>query len=265
MDSEYTLSEPDREKFLQMWRDFVSRRGPQQRQDTTKPPQAPEVYVARTPTAGIPALGVEGTGTSTDDVPGSADCPIYQLVDAPGTAEDAFLSKVGQVEHTVYNVGEEDVPGDRWVVIIRDKFGKWLVVGNEGSGGDRWRFVKPTSENVDANGMYPGRVQDWNGSGYVDGDYCWIKLASGETVISGERYEGEPLTWIEDSQTGTANDPVRIYGIAGNTIECAPDECDENGDVVSWARIKHRAPFEIITGFTEATCAEPGGTGTAEA
>ena len=265
MDEEvFFLGDRDRQRILLMWEEYSRRRLIRQpetpQQDKYQPP---EVYLARTPSAGIPGSDVAGTGTSGDDIPGSATCDIYRLLEENnGTAGDSCLRKMF-IDKVVWNVSTEDFEGDSWILVIRDKNGQWFAVStNGGAGGGRWRMVKPTSENLDANGLYPGYVQDWNGTGYENGDKCWIYLASGEAVIANERYEGEPLTFLnDDTGTGTSTDPIRIYGICGNTIECAPDECDEDGNVVSWARLYHRAPFTIRTGFTTDGCAD-GGTGT---
>ena len=88
----------------------------------------PEVYVARTPTGGIPALS-QGTDTGTDgtalddDVPGSAECRIYRVL---GTGSSARLVYAGLTKW-VYNLNGADLAGDTWVKVSRDKFGTWLV------------------------------------------------------------------------------------------------------------------------------------------
>lgn len=259
----YYLNRFDREKLKALWADFTTRKPESKGHTKSELPQAPDVYIARSPTGGVPALDQVGTGTSTDDAPGSADCYVYQIIHPPGTGDDPYLLRVGQVSKTVYNIGNGDIEGDSWFLVIRDKFGKWIAAVGDNGGRGVWRFVKPSTENVGSNGLYHGYVQDWTGSGYIDGDRCWIYLAAGETVVEGERYEGEPLSFIDGGEgTGTAHETRRIYGIAGNEIECAPDECDENGTVISWARLYHRAPFKIVSGFSSSACAEGTGTGT---
>lgn len=83
--------------------------------------QAPEVYVARTPTAGIPALVAE-VGTGVNDEPGYADCVIYQLISG--------LLQATSGTKRIYNLGAE-VAGDAWIFVIRDKWGKWWVLEGE--------------------------------------------------------------------------------------------------------------------------------------
>lgn len=270
-DEAYYLGREDREKFLALWRDYTSRRAPQPRHPDRKLPQTPEVYVARTPPGGIPALDAQGTGTSDDDSPGSATCDLYRIVQdfgaGTGTADDGppSLRPTGRTK-LVYNLSEAAVDGDAWVLVVRDKFGNWVASGGAGGDDHRWRMVRPTSENRDSDGYYPAYVQDWTGTAYANGDPCLIKLASGETLISGQLYEGEPLSVFQEAGTGTADpdDGLRIYGVCGNTTECAPDTCDpDTGDVTSWALLYHRAPFKIVRGYSESTCDDSGtGTGT---
>ena len=86
---------------------------------------APEVYIARTPNAGIPAMyegQLTGTGTlaPTDDVPAYATCQIWK-VSYPN------LIKVTDLTRKVYNLFTEDIPGDSWILVARDKFGTWVA------------------------------------------------------------------------------------------------------------------------------------------
>lgn len=252
-DDAYYLNREDLVKFRTLWKAHKGKGPTRPRGDDRgrDPYQPPEVYVCRTPTGGIPALDSSGTGTASDDAPGSASCRVYRVDD------DGELSPVSSdLSRTVYNITGDDISGSTWVLAIRDKFGQWFAAGTLGG---RWRMVRPSSENVDANGLIPGYVVEANGS---NGDECWITLGAGEAVISGEMYEGEPLHEInDDTGTGTSTNPLRVYRICGNTIECAPDECDASGAIVSWARLYHRAPFTIRTGFASSVC-DNSGTGT---
>lgn len=87
---------------------------------------APEVYVVRTPDAGIAALGPTGTGSGTDtypmagDVAGSATCSVY-YIDDTGTLVDAGFTI------TVYNLSLQRIYGDIFITARRDKFGKWVA------------------------------------------------------------------------------------------------------------------------------------------
>lgn len=92
-----------------------------------------DVYVALVPIAGIPAMTLGSTGTSTDDVPGSATCEIWRILLVAGTPHmipTGFSAKV-------YNFSTTDVPGgyhdSGWVPIAKDKFGFWIIT-NSGAG-----------------------------------------------------------------------------------------------------------------------------------
>lgn len=83
---------------------------------------APEVYLAKTPVDGVPALD-EGpdTGTSTaaslDDIPGVADCQIYRCID--GQILSCGFTK------EVVNIHAIDLPPNKLVLVARDKWGTW--------------------------------------------------------------------------------------------------------------------------------------------
>ena len=77
--------------------------------------QAPEVYIAKVPDAGIAA--------SVSGVPGTATCTIYQLIS--GTLYLLSLTE------TVYNVSDSDIPTGA-VLVIRDKFGTWVAAAGGG-------------------------------------------------------------------------------------------------------------------------------------
>jgi hypothetical protein len=81
---------------------------------------APEVYIARAPSGGIPAS--DGT------TPGSAICDVRYI------GPDGKLYLVG-TSQTVYNVTDTAVDSSDDVSVHRDKFGKWIasVLGGGGS------------------------------------------------------------------------------------------------------------------------------------
>lgn len=80
---------------------------------------APEVYIAFTPSGGIPArVGV---------IPGSADCTVYRLqIDTTGNSYS--LADTGNTK-TVYNLNTL-VTGSSWVIVGREKFGSWFVIAS---------------------------------------------------------------------------------------------------------------------------------------
>lgn len=110
----YVLTEKDRD-LLRRVIDREQRRNsnpharPRTNADTDF--MAPEVYLAKAPTGGIPArLG---------NAPGSVECDIYKIVE--GALVTTEFSK------TVYNLGEE-IEEETWVVVVRDKYGSWIVL-----------------------------------------------------------------------------------------------------------------------------------------
>jgi hypothetical protein len=88
--------------------------------------QAPEVYVAKTPTTGIPAR----SGTTL----GEAACDIYRVVSAVVEAVPSFSEKV-------YNLQPSAVGGDTYIGIKRDKYGTWIADTGGGSANLRHGIV----------------------------------------------------------------------------------------------------------------------------
>lgn len=79
--------------------------------------QAPEVYVALSPEGGIP-----GAEFGIGDIPGSADCDVYKLVDGE-------LEYAGFDRH-VFNLSADEIAEQQWILINRDKWGQWYVAGS---------------------------------------------------------------------------------------------------------------------------------------
>lgn len=176
--SAYALTEQDFLLFREM-KEWFRRQTMNTRNRPDAPSElgtAPEVYIARTPSGGIPALSTGawtmGSGTGTvvqDDVPGSAtECWIFCI-------ESGVLVPL-HVKQTVYNLSLNDVEGDLWIPVVRDKFGSWLVAagGTGGSGGGSspslGGCVGPVHV-VDPDGTGTGTAwycQEvfWNGSGW---------------------------------------------------------------------------------------------------
>lgn len=100
---------------------FIKRQGQQPRADEIDKFQTnPEVYVARTPVAGIAAL-TEETGTGIEDTPGSAICNIYKLSEGSGR-----LVPLGYYIQ-VHNLSQVAFGGNRWVLVKQDALGVWWV------------------------------------------------------------------------------------------------------------------------------------------
>lgn len=71
------------------------------------------VFVAKTPAGGISA---EAKG-----VAGSAECFIYHLI---GNA----IESVSSLFKLVYNIHSVDMPGNAWIIVVKDNRGSWLAV-----------------------------------------------------------------------------------------------------------------------------------------
>lgn len=92
--------------------------------------KAPDVYIARSPPLGIPALtehdtSTTGTGTieSGEDQPGSAICKIYKIQNISGIDKLVYIGR----NYLVYNISTSVIPGWRWIKVGKDKFGNWIV------------------------------------------------------------------------------------------------------------------------------------------
>lgn len=83
--------------------------------------QAPEVYIIET--VGVDALDAPGTGTEQSigegDLPAEGTGTVFKIVD--GALQYAGFSK------QINNLSTQRVPGG-WNLIIRDKFGSWIVL-----------------------------------------------------------------------------------------------------------------------------------------
>lgn len=99
---------------------------------------SPDVYIAKPPVGGIPALE-GGDEPAEDDIPGKAECEIYQIIHNGDTSPT--LKKLDIADKLVYNVSKSDIPETKWTVISRTKTGKWVVpLGGSGGGGEIVHF-----------------------------------------------------------------------------------------------------------------------------
>lgn len=87
-----------------------------------------ELYIARSSSGGIPALQSFGS-TGIGDIPGSALCTVFKTSQSADLTED-----VTGYQHTVYNISTSAIPGDTWLIIVRDKYGKWYALQSISSG-----------------------------------------------------------------------------------------------------------------------------------
>lgn len=120
----FALTEAETLLLREMARDFRSRK-------TNKPiaeaaewgktygedSQSPETFIAKPLSSTIPAL--DENGTTADATAGEGECEIYQIV-------NSVLEPTG-ITKTVYNLSERAFR-QKFIIITRDKFGKWIVV-----------------------------------------------------------------------------------------------------------------------------------------
>lgn len=91
---------------------------------------SPNLYVARTPAGGVPAL-TEEAGAGIVDTPGSADCDVYFLSEeTAGTV----IRPVSSMTQRVHNLSATAMPGDTWVPVGRTTHGLWLAFPAGGGG-----------------------------------------------------------------------------------------------------------------------------------
>jgi hypothetical protein len=101
----------------------------------------PETYVAKTPADGIPAF--------EDPVPGHATCDIYRVIPKaiakdltadppePENRIELNLVKMENGPREVYSISEQELAGNAWMIVTRDKDGCFWPVN---VGADRGRF-----------------------------------------------------------------------------------------------------------------------------
>ena len=188
---------------------------------------APETYLALTPSAGIAALdpgaSETGTGTSTaayDDAPGFAECRVFRV---NGYGAAAVLQPVDGLTRDVYNVSEDEIAGDTWILVTRDKFGTWFALkGGAGAGDtiavDVVHVVNATGDTGTGTGSGTGTASGspWKvrqvsltaGGAFVEpaGATEWTNVYEGRSLPT---YPGTPA--IIDPDDGTATHATVLY------------------------------------------------------
>lgn len=241
-----------------MMREFAQRRQNQQsRNEQGTPSAAPEAYVARVPSDGIPPLdeGFTGTGTGTgtaDDSPGYAVCAVYRVViDETGTPT---LMRVADLNKIVYNLSTQTVSGGGWILVTRDKFGYWFAGGaidleDDGSGATGTKIVDHVHvvESIADTGTGTAGAPSW---------YCervvmpygggWPPIAQPSVQYLDVRESENRYPRIMDAEGAAPTHIIPLYE-------------DERGNryIVFW-KTDTEATFEAPTGFTisqdPATC-----------
>lgn len=100
------------------------------------PPPTTEVYIAKVPAGGIPAL--TATTGHADDIPGKATCDIYTIY------IESSIPRIRTIDtqRDVYNLSADEILHDNtpWIVTQREKGGSWLATatfaGEVGTGSD---------------------------------------------------------------------------------------------------------------------------------
>ncbi len=101
--------------------------------------QAPETYIAKTPTGGIPGL--------SDTTPGRATCTLYKVQLNQSTGPE--LVQVSNAQKEIYNTSETDIDGDIFIPVTRSKVGKWLALVPGSGISQRIRFVILSVDDCD--------------------------------------------------------------------------------------------------------------------
>lgn len=93
---------------------------------------APEVYLAKPPSTGIPALQRTASTPSSGDIPGVAECQIFRIYDL-GTGTPV-MEESSASDKRVFNYSTSEISGEHeWISIIRTKDGKWVAVSSNPS------------------------------------------------------------------------------------------------------------------------------------
>jgi hypothetical protein len=124
------LSERDK-SLVQAVIDDLARRtiGPSNRPRTDIEDEGytPTLYIALTPVGGIDGVTLSNTGTPADDVINHEECNIYKPEYDSGNFVYRLRALTGH-SRVVFNLGEEDIPGGKWIAVCRDGFGFWYAM-----------------------------------------------------------------------------------------------------------------------------------------
>lgn len=173
-------------------------RSPRYEEQDVIPAIGPETYVARTPTGGIPAL-VEAAGEA---VPGKAVCDIYEIIhnysDNPSR-----LTRLQDMEQSVYNVSAEAVAGDLLLPVTRLKGGNWVVLSGGALSSQAGILAR-----IDAVGTF---AMSGTGSGAAVYYYDWVE-------ISKDPVTGIPFD-IEGGRVGTYEEGTFAFELTDALVD----------------------------------------------
>lgn len=125
MSAGYILTEHDL-KVIKEFLDVVKKQKqtPLRHQALESDYPSTDAYVALVPIGGIPAITLGSLGTSTDDIPGQADCQIWRIL--VNSTSVPHMIPTG-LTITVYNFGAAISSSSVWSPVVKDKFGFWIV------------------------------------------------------------------------------------------------------------------------------------------
>lgn len=171
--SGYILSQADVALLKQVVHHFKNTPlNPRNRPHFDDEPVTQDIYLARTPNSGIPAL-VRSADAAHHDLPGSALCDIYHLT----TVSDVTaIYSIPLFRKRVWNIADVAIGGNKWIVVNRTRAGYWLaqalntvtIIGETGTGGrplPPGTGVSPSSPCITdvGFGWLAGLIKKWDG------------------------------------------------------------------------------------------------------
>lgn len=181
------------------------------------PSNTSDLYVAKTPIDGLRAPDtVVGTGSAATENVYTGDCFIYyvspeQSGDPPSPGE---LIHIPGLKKKVYSL--RPVAGDTWIIIGKDKLGKWWVLDARELIWVTATSNKPVLINLEQGGtlkVFPATGEDFSGSGFSSERVGWIYEVNKGVPCPGCRYDcrllgldicGNPvwgMEWLEGTTT----------------------------------------------------------------
>lgn len=150
----------------------------------------PEVYLAYTPADGVPGGVPSGTGSDV-----GAECAVYRRIGNQRVP-------IQGLTRICYNVNEESIPGNKWVLAKRDKWDTWWVESTSAE----------DDEGVPGNGPGGGPCSlaalGPNDCIKATGPSNWVLLQP-----NGDR------SWTSaDADTGTAYEELEYLGCRGTLV-----------------------------------------------
>lgn len=199
---------------------------------------APEVYVCRAPSGGIPGFRSENTGTGTAVDPTYADCQLFARVESTGD-----LQEVEGFTVRVYNLSTQSVGAYEWVLTERDKFGTWWTNSGQSIGGPFLAQLRSRCRSSRALGC----EEDGLGGGVWSYSFIEVELDS----------SGNP-TFPDNPRTGQCDGFIEAYR------QVRGDSVTQEEQRIFLSDIFTSGSWQISNGFTT-TIALGASAGTVEA